>query len=79
MKPKPLREENVLAMSEIEGFKSFLGKTEHTHDYLEFFQRELEAKGVEVVLKEYLFSGTELAEDMLVRLFGGMLYQEEQF
>ena len=69
---KPLTEENVAAMSEPHGFKSFLGNAEYTHDYLEFFQREIEKKGVETVLQEYLFSGTEIAEDMLVRLFMGM-------
>ncbi|KFY85054.1 hypothetical protein V500_08756 [Pseudogymnoascus sp. VKM F-4518 (FW-2643)] len=74
MKPKPLREENVKAMSEPEGFKKFLGKTEYTHDYIEFFQRELEAKGVETVVQEYLFSRSELAEDMLARLYGGFLH-----
>ena len=72
MKPKPLREENVKAMGEPEGFKKFLGKTDYTHDYIEFFHRELEAKGVEAVLQEYLFSRSELAEDMLARLYGGM-------
>lgn len=72
MKPKPLREENVKAMGEPEGFKKFLGKTDYTHDYIEFFHRELEAKGVEAVVQEYLFSRSELAEDMLARLYGGM-------
>jgi hypothetical protein len=72
MKPKPLREENVKAMSEPEGFKKFLGNTKYTHDYIEFFHRELEAKGVEAVVQEYLFSRSELAEDLLARLYGGM-------
>ncbi|KFY31431.1 hypothetical protein V493_01116 [Pseudogymnoascus sp. VKM F-4281 (FW-2241)] len=74
LEPKPLREENVKAMSEPEGFKKFLGDKEHTHDYMEFFQRELEAKGVEAVVQEYLFSRSEIAEDMLARLFGGFLH-----
>lgn len=72
MKPKPLREENVKAMSEPEGFKKFLGKAKYTHDYIEFFHREIEAKGVEVVMQEYLFSRSEIAEEMLARLYGGM-------
>lgn len=72
MKHKPLREENVKAMSEPEGFKKFLGKSKYTHDYIEFFHREIEAKGVEAVVQEYLFSRSELAEDMLARLYGGM-------
>lgn len=72
MDPKPLREENVAAMSEVQGFRSFMGNMDNTHDYMEFFHRQLETKGVEAVLQEYLFSGTELAEDMLVRLYSGM-------
>lgn len=74
MKPKPLTEENVKAMGDPEGFKKFLGNTKYTHDYIEFFHRELEAKGVEAVVQEYLFSRSELAEDLLARLFGGMSY-----
>ncbi|KFY18225.1 hypothetical protein V492_00045 [Pseudogymnoascus sp. VKM F-4246] len=74
MKPKPLREENVKVMSTPEGFKKFLGNTDNTHDYIEFFHRELEAKGVEAVLQEYLFSRSERAEDMLARLYGGFLH-----
>ncbi|KFY40940.1 hypothetical protein V495_05163 [Pseudogymnoascus sp. VKM F-4514 (FW-929)] len=74
MEPKPLREKNVEAMSDLEGFKKFLGKTQYTHDYIEFFTRELEAKGVEAVVQEYLFSRTELADDMLARLYGGFLH-----
>lgn len=72
MKPKPLTEENVKAMSDPEGFKKFLGNTKYTHDYIEFFQRELEAKGVEAVVQEYLFSRSEIAENLLARLYGGM-------
>jgi len=72
MEPRPLHEENVKAMKEPEGFKRFLGKMQYTHDFLEFFTREIESKGVESVVQEYLFSGTEMAEDMFVRLFMGM-------
>jgi hypothetical protein len=72
MEPRPLHEENVTAMKEPEGFKRFLGKRQYTHDYLEFFTREIESKGVESVVQEYLFSGTEISEDMFVRLFMGM-------
>jgi hypothetical protein len=72
MAPMPLREENVQAMGSPEGFGTFLGKRQYTRDYLEFFTREIEKKGVESVVKEYLFSGSERADDMLVRLFMGM-------
>lgn len=48
-----------------------MGKEENYPNFLAFFQQELEAKGVGSVLKEYLFSGDESAESMMVRLFGG--------
>jgi hypothetical protein len=73
-------------MADPEKFKRFLGQDTHYHDFLVFFQKELEAKGVNGVLNEYLFAGTypvnrkilmlkfigdERADDMLVRLFSG--------
>jgi hypothetical protein len=71
LKPKPVNEKNVQAMRDPEQFKKFLGKRKHVHDFIVFFQREMEAKGLEVVLQEYLFSKTEIADDMLVRMFAG--------
>jgi hypothetical protein len=53
-------------------FKQSLGKQEYYHDYLVFFQKEMEEKGWGNVVNEYLFSRTEQAEDLLARLFGGM-------
>ncbi|KAG8158869.1 hypothetical protein KVR01_011312 [Diaporthe batatas] len=52
----------------------YLGKDQHYPDFLAFFQREIEAKGWEAVVSEYLFSGTEGAEDLLVRLYAGVLH-----
>ena len=70
-------------MADPEKFKKFIGQDVHYHDFLVFFQKELEAKGVDGVLNEYIFAGTyhanrnthtkvigdERADDMLVRLF----------
>ncbi|KAF2094366.1 hypA-like protein [Rhizodiscina lignyota] len=55
-------------------WKKCLGNEKYYHDYLVFFQKEMESKGWEAVVNEYLFSRTEQAEDMLVRLFAGFLH-----
>lgn len=66
-KPK---DENVEALSK-GSFSQFLGKGPRYSDFLSFYQREIDAKGWEAVIKEYLFSGEEKAEDLLVRMFAG--------
>lgn len=52
-------------------FQQHLGKEKNYPNYLAFFQQEIEKKGVPDVLNEYLFSGSESAETMLARLYGG--------
>ena len=39
-----------------------------------FFQKEINKKGIEGVIKEYLLKGDEQAEDLLMRLFAGFLH-----
>jgi len=58
-------------MHDPERFKTYLGKEKYYRDFLGFFREEMRTKGWEEVLNEYLFKGTERADDMLVRLFGG--------
>lgn len=53
---------------------SYLGKDQHYPDFLAFFQREIESRGWEAVVSEYLFSRSEAAEDLLVRLYAGVLH-----
>lgn len=53
---------------------AYLGKEEHYPDFLAFFQREIDAKGWQAVLSEYLFQGTASADDLLVRLYAGLLH-----
>ena len=55
-------------------WKKCLGDEKYYHDYLVFFQREMEAHGWEHVVNQYLFSRTEQADDMLVRLFAGFMH-----
>jgi hypothetical protein len=44
-------------MESKEGFKKYLGRTEHNHDYMVLFAKEIDAKGVDGVLQEYVFAG----------------------
>lgn len=55
-------------------FKTYLGKEKYYHDFLVFFQKEIDEKGWQNVLNEYLFARDERADDMLVRLYAGFLH-----
>jgi hypothetical protein len=60
-------------------FKDYLGKEQHYSDFRVYFQREIDAKGVEAVVNEHLFAGDEHAEDLLVRTFSGTFGQSVRF
>ncbi|KAH1415568.1 hypothetical protein KXX22_005884 [Aspergillus fumigatus] len=70
----PTTQSIVESMHDKTQFQQHLGKEENFPNYLAFFQQEIEKKGVAVVLNEYLFSGSECAENMFSRLFGGLLH-----
>lgn len=54
---------------------AYLGQENHYPDFLAFFQREIDAKGWEAVLSEYLFKkDSPSAEDLFVRLFAGIVH-----
>lgn len=55
-------------------FKKYLGDEKYYRDFLDFFRKEMEVKGWQQVLNEYLFARTEQAEDMLVRCYAGFLH-----
>lgn len=74
MPRKPVNSSHVQDMADPEKFMKFLGKAQFTGDFLEFFRRELETKGVEKVLQEYLFAGDERADTMFGRLYAGFLH-----
>jgi Questin oxidase-like len=67
----PIDENIVAALSDKSKFKDFVGKEENYPNFLLYFQREIEAKGVDAVTHEHLFAEDEHAEDLLVRLFDG--------
>lgn len=71
---RPAREPDARVVDQLHDpafYQKCLGDGQHYNDFLAFFQGEMEQKGWEAVLNEYLFSGDERAEDMLVRMFMG--------
>ncbi|USP73007.1 hypothetical protein yc1106_00281 [Curvularia clavata] len=71
---EPISPSIITSLHDPSSFRSHLGKEKHYHSFLVFFQQEIDAKGWEQVLQEYLFSGTEVAEDLLVRMYAGFLH-----
>lgn len=57
-----------------EKYKAYLGRQKHYHNFLVFFQEEINEKGWQEVVNEYVFKGDERADDMLVRMFSGILH-----
>lgn len=56
------------------GYQEYLGNEKHYHDFLVFFEREIDKKGYDAVINEYCLKGDERANDMLVRMFMGFLH-----
>lgn len=52
-------------------FRRYLANERYYHDYLVYFQGEMDKKGYEDVLNEYVLKGDERADDMLVRMYAG--------
>jgi hypothetical protein len=67
----PADEKVVESLRKDASLEECLGKEENYPNFLAFFQRQIDEKGVESVLNQYLFSGTGIAEQMFVRLFEG--------
>ncbi|CZR56682.1 related to HypA-like protein [Phialocephala subalpina] len=73
-RPVPVEEKVVEDMHNPSNFKKYLGKEKYYHDFLIFFQTEMEKKGWEKVFQEYLFAGTEQANDIFGRMYAGFLH-----
>jgi hypothetical protein len=67
----PLELSIVDDMSNPAQFQKYLGDEKYYHDFLVFFQNEIDKKGWEKVLDEYVFSGDARGDDLLVRLHAG--------
>ncbi|KAK1144750.1 hypothetical protein N8T08_004761 [Aspergillus melleus] len=70
----PQDESIIKSFSDKEAFMRHLYEEAQYPNYLAFFQREIEAKGVADMINEYLFSGDELAESLLSRFFSGLIH-----
>jgi hypothetical protein len=75
-KAMPVNVEVVEKLNETGDFKEYLGKGKHYPNFLSFFQRQIEEKGVDAVLNEYVFAGNERAENMLCRVWGGASFHD---
>ncbi|KAK1751367.1 oxidoreductase AflY [Echria macrotheca] len=71
-RPIPALDESVVAsLSDPAEFLKHIGDLNQYTNYLIFFEREIERKGWEAVVKEYVFSGTEAANKIFVQLYEG--------
>jgi hypothetical protein len=52
----------------------YLGLGKHYSDFLKFFQDEIDARGWEAVVTEFLCEETPKARDMVQRLFSGLIH-----
>ncbi|KAI9758427.1 MAG: hypothetical protein M4579_003056 [Chaenotheca gracillima] len=71
---KPPERQIVHDMHDEAKFDAHLAQDAHYYDYLVFFQQEIEAKGWEAVLNDYVFKGDQRADDMLARMLDGLLH-----
>ena len=72
--PVPLSKTVVADMHDPNNYKACLGNERHYHNFLVFFEEEMDKKGWQEVLNEYMFKGDERADDMLIRMFDGILH-----
>jgi hypothetical protein len=68
----PLNASNVTRLSDETFFRHCIGQEEFYRDFLVFFQKQIDIKGVGSVLNKYLFSRKQNAELMFARLFASM-------
>lgn len=74
---RPMMAPHTSIITDLHDPKKFiqnLGPEDHYNDYLQFFHAEIEKKGWQQVLQQYLFAGDERAETMLVRMYAGFLH-----
>ncbi|KAK5627329.1 hypothetical protein RRF57_003044 [Xylaria bambusicola] len=72
--PYEVHPDQIKELKDFEVAKKKLGKEEYYTDFLAFFQNEIDEKGWQAVLNEYLFKGDERSDDLLVRMFAGFFH-----
>lgn len=70
-KRPPIDETLVKNLSDRDVFKAHLGQQPHYSDYLLYFQREIEAKGVKATLEEHLFANDDHANRLFALIYNG--------
>ena len=63
-----------LDLSDAAVFDQCLGKDECYADFLKFFEGEIEGKGVQDVVREYVLRGDARADDIFCRMYTGELH-----
>ena len=58
-------------LTDAETLYSTIGQINQYHTFLEFFKREIAAKGWKEVVQEYVFARTKVADTMLARMYEG--------
>ena len=69
----PIDEHVVAAMAYRAKFETYLSQQSHYSNFLLFFQRQIEMKGVKATLEEHLFAEDEHANRILALFYGGEL------
>lgn len=65
----PSIDRRIKDMSDAVTFRDCMSKPEFFHDYMLFFENEVDRKGVGAVVREYLLSDSPIAREMLPRLY----------
>lgn len=68
---QPVDDSVIVDLHDYKKFHKYLGNERYYHDFLLFFQQEMEKKGYEEVINQYCLKGDERAGDMLIRLHAG--------
>lgn len=58
-------------MSDYSSYKKYLGDEKYYHDFLIYFQKEIDKLGWKDTLHKHVFARDAHADDMLVRMFAG--------
>ncbi|OQV09749.1 hypothetical protein CLAIMM_13838 [Cladophialophora immunda] len=67
-------EQRVQKLYDDDYFLSLMSNEDYYADYLEFFTRKFHEEGWQTVVHRYMLSKTKLADEMLVRLFAGLVH-----
>ncbi|KAI9880934.1 MAG: hypothetical protein M1830_010002 [Pleopsidium flavum] len=72
--PGPLEKRVVQDLYDPCKFHDYLGDEKYYHDFLVFFQQEIDKRGCEDVINEYVLKRDDRADDLLARMFAGFLH-----